>query len=89
MRLPFVCDSRVRKRLKLGVITDEFFDAQLGRLGGFGWAARQLGEIFNGDPTLGVDLVYIAGEHLATDGRNKTAVHGSRVILRQIGRAHV
>ena len=78
--------SLVRKRLKLGVITDEFFDAQLGRLGGFGWAARQLGEIFNGDPTLGVDLVYIAGEHLATAGRNETTVHGSRVILRQRSR---
>lgn len=76
----------MRKRLKLGVITDEFFDASLGRLGGFGWAARRLGEIFNGDPTLGVDLVYIAGEHYAEPGRSEARVHGSRVILRQRSR---
>jgi glycosyltransferase involved in cell wall biosynthesis len=72
--------------LKLGVVTDEFFDAQLGRLGGFGWAARQLGRIFNGDPSLRVDLVYVAGEHLAEPGRPEAQVHGSRVILRQRSR---
>ncbi|WP_310571057.1 glycosyltransferase family 4 protein [Gemmatimonas sp.] len=71
------------RRLKLGVITDEFFDASLGRLGGFGWAARQVGEIFNGDPALGVDVVYVAGEHLADNTRTEAMVHGSRVILRR------
>lgn len=76
----------MRKRLKLGVITDEFFDASLGRLGGFGWAARRLGEIFNGDPSLDVDLVYIAGEHFAEPGREEARIHGSRVILRQQSR---
>ena len=74
------------KRLKLGVITDEFFDASLGRLGGFGWAARRLGEIFNGDPSLDVELVYVAGEHVATPDRAEAQVHGSRVILRQRSR---
>lgn len=74
------------RRLKLGVITDEFFDASLGRLGGFGWAARQLGEIFNGDPALGVDVVYVAGEHLADDTRTEAKVHGSRVVLRRRSR---
>ena len=74
------------RRLKLGVITDEFFDASLGRLGGFGWAARQLGEIFNGDPALGVDVVYVAGEQFADDTRTETRVHGSRVVLRRRSR---
>ena len=72
--------------MKLGVVTDEFFDAQLGRLGGFGWAARQLGRIFNEDPSLGVELVYVAGEHRATPGRPEARVHGSRVILRRPSR---
>ena len=71
------------RRIKLGLITDEFFDAQLGRLGGFGWAARQLGRIFNEDVSRGVELVYVAGEHLATAERTETTVHGSRVILRR------
>lgn len=69
--------------IKLGVVTDEFFDAQLGRLGGFGWAARQLGRIFNADASLGVELVYVAGEHRATPGAPELRVHGSRVLLRQ------
>ena len=73
----------MRKRLRLGVITDEFFDASLGRLGGFGWAARRLGEIFNADGSLGVDLVYVAGEQYAEVGKPESRVHGSRVMLRQ------
>ena len=75
-----------RNRIKLGVITDEFFDAHLGRLGGFGWAARQLGRIFNEDPSRGVDIVYVAGEHRAENGVTETQVHGSRVILRRATR---
>ncbi len=71
------------KRIKLGVITDEFFDAKIGRFGGFGWAARQLGLIFNGDASLGVDVVYLAGEQFAEPRMPETMVHGSRVILRQ------
>lgn len=78
--------TAARKRIKLGVITDEFFDAQLGRLGGFGWAARQLGRIFNEDPSLGVDLVYVAGEHRAEGNRTESNVHGSRVLLRRESR---
>ncbi|HYW49182.1 MAG TPA: glycosyltransferase family 4 protein [Gemmatimonadaceae bacterium] len=76
----------MRRRIKLGVVTDEFFDASLGRLGGFGWAARRVGEIFNGDPSTDVELVYIAGEHYAEPGKAEAKVHGSRVILRQRSR---
>lgn len=70
-------------RIKLGVITDEFFDVRLGRLGGFGWSARQLGRIFNEDPSLGVDLTYVAGEHRAQPGQPEMRAHDARVILRQ------
>ena len=65
------------------MVTDEFFDAKLGRLGGFGWAARQLGRIFNSDPSLGVDMVYVAGELYAEPGRPEAEANGSRVVLRQ------
>jgi glycosyltransferase involved in cell wall biosynthesis len=78
--------SPATRRIKLGLVTDEFFDAHLGRLGGFGWAARQLGRIFNEDPSLGVDVVYVAGEHLADGDRTESMVHGSRVILRRHSR---
>ena len=42
-----------------------------------------MGRIFNEDPSLGVELVYVAGEHRAQPGRPEAEVHGSRVILRQ------
>ena len=48
--------------MKLGVIADEFFDRAMGRMGGFGWAARQLSRIFNDDPSQGVDVVFLSGE---------------------------
>jgi glycosyltransferase involved in cell wall biosynthesis len=72
--------------LRLAVITDEFFDPALGRLGGFGWAARQLGRIFNADASLGVDLVYVAAEHHAERGRTEGQTHGSRVMFRDASR---
>jgi glycosyltransferase involved in cell wall biosynthesis len=77
---------QINRKIKLGVVADEFFDPRLSRLGGFGWAARQLAGIFNGDPSLGVELVYVASEIAATPEVQETTVHGSRVILRQPSR---
>jgi len=64
-------------------VTDEFMDPSLGRLGGFGWAARQLARIFAEDESLGVEIVYLAGEQTAESGRDEVRAHGTRVVLRQ------
>jgi glycosyltransferase involved in cell wall biosynthesis len=72
-----------RRRLRVGVVTDEFMDPSLGRLGGFGWATRQLARIFTDDETLGVEIVYLAGEHRAEPGKGEARAHGTRVVLRQ------
>jgi glycosyltransferase involved in cell wall biosynthesis len=73
----------MKSRLRIGVITDEFFDLSLGRMGGFGWAARQLGRIFGEDPSYGVDLVYLASELAAERSKGETVTQGHRVILRR------
>jgi glycosyltransferase involved in cell wall biosynthesis len=73
-------------RIKVGVIADEFFDREMGRMGGFGWAARQLSRIFNGDPSQGVDVVFLSGELRSSAARKEARVHDTRVILRQPGR---
>ena len=73
----------MHRRLRVGVVTDEFMEPSLGRLGGFGWATRQLAKIFTDDPSLGVDLVYLAGEHRAEPGKDQAQAHGTRVVLRQ------
>ena len=74
------------KRIKLGVISDEFFDRALGRMGGYGWAARQLSQTFNEDPSLGVDVVLLSGEIRSTAERDEARVHDTRVVLRRAGR---
>ena len=53
----------MQKRLKLAVVSDEFFDPEIGRMGGFGWAARQVARCFNDNPDLGVDPVFVSCEH--------------------------
>ena len=70
------------RRLKLGVLANEFFDPELGRMGGFGWAARQIARCF-ADPALGVDVVYLTGELRARPGQQEVVVHGTRLIPRQ------
>ena len=74
------------RRIRLGVITDEFFDPRLGRMGGYGWAARQLSQTFNGDPSLGVDVVLLSGEIRSTSDVKESRVHDTRVVLRRPGR---
>ena len=70
------------KRIKLGVVANEFFDLDRGRMGGFGWAARQIARVFQ-DTSLGVDVVYLTGELRATLADGAASVHGTRLLLRQ------
>lgn len=72
-----------KERLKLGVIANEFFDVSLSRMGGFGWATRQVANCFNSDPNLGVDVVFISGELYAKPGQPNSIVHQTPLILRQ------
>jgi glycosyltransferase involved in cell wall biosynthesis len=70
--------------LRVGVIANEFFDLRLGpgRMGGFGWAARQVGRIFQ-DPSRGVAVTYFTGELVGAPEGAETVVHGTRLVLRQ------
>src|SRR5262249_19834995 len=84
-----VCiDSLPMRRLKVGVLANEFFDLSLGRMGGFGWAARQTARLFD-DPALGIEVVYLTGELRAPPGVPETVVHGARLIFRQSALADV
>ncbi len=71
------------KKIRLGVISNEFFDPSLGRMGGFGWATRQLAHCFNDNPHLGVDLVFLSGDKYARKKRVAPIAHGTRLILRE------
>jgi glycosyltransferase involved in cell wall biosynthesis len=74
------------RRIKIGVISDEFFERDLGRMGGYGWAARQLSRTFNDDPSLGVEVVFLSGELRSTSEVTESRVHDTRLIFRRSGR---
>src|SRR5688500_17247045 len=47
--------------MKLGIVANEFFDASVGRMGGFGYAAARVAASFAERPESGVDVTFIAG----------------------------
>jgi glycosyltransferase involved in cell wall biosynthesis len=68
--------------IKLGVVTNELFTKELGRMGGFGWATRQVSHYFSQDPSLGVQVSLIMGEWLESEAEVPATIHGSPVIWR-------
>ena len=72
------------KKIKLGLVANEFFDLSIGRMGGFGWATRQVAKFFK-DPKLGVEVVFLSRELVAKD-QPEILVHGTRLIPRQQSR---
>lgn len=67
-------------RIKLGIVANEFFDRDVGRIGGFGWAAARVARCFGEDPELGVDVVFLTGEVKVADGGGERIVHGTRLL---------
>jgi len=70
-------------RIKLGIVANEFFDRDVGRIGGFGWAAARVARCFNEDPELGVDVVFLTGEVSEVkiaEGGAERIVHGTRLL---------
>lgn len=70
------------KRIKLGVVANEFFDRNVGRMGGFGWAAAQVARCFAMDAGLGVDVVYLTGGSGPQGDPEEVVVHGVRLLKR-------
>jgi glycosyltransferase involved in cell wall biosynthesis len=75
--------KHAKENLKVGVIANEFFDLSVSRMGGFGWATRQVANCFNANSDLGVDVVFIAGESYAQSGKPDPRIHQTPLILRQ------
>lgn len=69
-----------KDRLKLGIVANEFFDATVGRFGGFGWATRQVAQLFRDNPGLGVDVVLLSREYKAGGDGAVLDVDGTRLI---------
>src|SRR5205807_7299960 len=68
--------------MKLGIVANEFFDRHIGRMGGFGWAARQVAAFFNAQPHLGVNVVFLAANRKRYGGRGHLRVHDTVLLGR-------
>ncbi|MBI2685228.1 MAG: glycosyltransferase family 4 protein [Acidobacteria bacterium] len=68
------------RRITLGIIANELFSSEAGRMGGFGWALSKVSECFCADPSLGVDPVILMGQRLRNGTPRVDSVHGSRVV---------
>ena len=67
-------------RIKLGIVANEFFERDVGRIGGFGWAAARVARCFGEDLDLGVDVVFLTGEVKVADTGGERIVHGTRLL---------
>ncbi|MGF1492530.1 MAG: glycosyltransferase family 4 protein [Microcoleaceae cyanobacterium] len=73
-----------QKQLKLGIVSNEFFDPSLGRMGGFGMAVRQVAECFQSNPGLNFEPVFIAAQLRESEShpQKEIRVHNTRLLLR-------
>jgi glycosyltransferase involved in cell wall biosynthesis len=70
------------ERIKLGIVANEFFHPEFGGAGGFGWAARQVANLFNEHPEHGVEAVFL-NRTLPSGSRDAVArVHGTPLMMR-------
>lgn len=76
-------NKKQQKRIKLGILANEFFEVSKGRIGGFGWAASRVAQCFNQNPELGVEVVFLAGETYGNPNEADPIIHNTPLILRQ------
>lgn len=60
--------------LRVGIVTNEFFDQQIGRMGGFGWAARKAADVLKNHPKCNVDVCFITAENINSNGSSNGSV---------------
>lgn len=77
------------RRINLGIIANEFFDAGISTMGGFGWAARQVARCFTDDPSLGVDVTLVSGLAPRPGMPWEARSHGVPIVFRDPSRLAV
>jgi glycosyltransferase involved in cell wall biosynthesis len=68
---------------KLGIVANEFFDPALGRMGGFGWLAKESARILREDARQRVEPFYLTGELRGPSGVRETRSNGVPLIYSQ------
>lgn len=71
------------ERIKLGIVANEFFDPAIGRMGGFGWLARESARILKEDASDLGSPVYLTGEIKSPQGVIEAQSNGVPIIFAQ------
>ena len=66
----------------VGIVANEFLDPELGRLGGFGWAARSSAECLRQSSSVDLRPVFLSGQHYRTGASRATTSHGVPLLFR-------
>jgi glycosyltransferase involved in cell wall biosynthesis len=74
------------RRIKLGIVANEFYDLKIGRMGGFGWAARQVANLFNEHPEHGVEVTFLNRTLQLGGDTTNLQVHQTPLLTRPKGR---
>src|SRR5215204_1763743 len=78
-RRPRPTRARVKRRRTIAIVANEFFAPELGRMGGFGWAAREASRAIREQLDAELDVVFVSCEHRDGDGW-PAAVHGRPLV---------
>ncbi len=76
-------NDKNNKKFRLGILSNEFFDANSGRMGGFGWAAHKVINYFTDHPEHNVELVLLSGNNPKNTSPKNDTIHGVQVIHRE------
>ncbi len=71
----------MKKKVRVGILANELFSKDVGRMGGFGWAMRQVSECFSNAQDLGFEAVLLMGER-ARSAEFPRTLHNSPVFWR-------
>ena len=72
-----------RDRVKVAILANEFMVPEIGRSGGFGWAARAAAQAFREHPEAGVDPVFLTAEVRGENGVRETNLDGTRLLFKR------
>ncbi|MCA1818098.1 MAG: glycosyltransferase family 4 protein, partial [Acidobacteria bacterium] len=74
------------RRIRVGIVANEFFHHELGGMGGFGWAARQAARLFEKHPEHGFEAVFLNRTLPPAGDGGHTRAHDTPLVTRSGGR---
>lgn len=82
---PVKNSSSPNGRIRVGIVANEFFGPEVGGIGGFGWAARQVAQLFNEHPEHGFEAVFLNRTLPPAGNGGRTQAHNTPLFTRRAG----